>query len=305
MINEESKRQLETRKTLNQNPLNTLSPIDARKQFNEAKEYSQQMSSIETEILIVENRKIEVNGTKINIRIFSDSKDNNLPLLVNFHGGGWVLGDLDSDESMCKLLSKKSGYKIISVDYRLAPENKFPIPLQDCYESLIYFYENSKEFGINPEKISICGTSAGGNLSAGVSLLLRDNNKDIVKSQILFCPVTDNDFNTETYNEYVEGFGLDKEAMIWFWNHYVDGDITRYAAPNKDTKNNNLPKTYIITAECDILRSEAEKYHENIKNNVDSKIEMFEGALHGFNVNVGEITNAEICLNKVSNFLND
>jgi acetyl esterase len=305
MINEESKRQLETRKTLNQNPLNTLSPIDARKQFNEAKEYSQQMSSMETEILIVENRKIEVNGTKINIRIFSDSKDNNLPLLVNFHGGGWVLGDLDSDESMCKLLSKKSGYKIISVDYRLAPENKFPIPLQDCYESLIYFYENSKEFGINPEKISICGTSAGGNLSAGVSLLLRDNNKDIVKSQILFCPVTDNDFNTETYNEYVEGFGLDKEAMIWFWNHYVDGDITRYAAPNKDTKNNNLPKTYIITAECDILRSEAEKYHENIKNNVDSKIEMFEGALHGFNVNVGEITNAEICLNKVSNFLND
>jgi acetyl esterase len=305
MINEESKRQLETRKTLNLKPLNTLSPIDARKQFNETKEYSKQMSSIETEILNVENRKIEVNGTKINIRIFSDSNENNLPLLVNFHGGGWVLGDMDSDELMCKLLSKKSGYKIISVHYRLAPENKFPIPLQDCYESLIYFYENSKEFGINSEKISICGTSAGGNLSAAVSLLLRDNNKDIVKSQILFCPVTDNDFNTETYNEYVEGFGLDKEAMIWFWNHYVDGEVTRYAAPNKDTKNNNLPKTYIITAECDILRSEAEKYHENIKNNVDSKIEMFEGALHGFNVNVGEITNAEICLDKVSSFLND
>ncbi len=305
MINEESKRQLETRKTLNLKPLNTLSPIDARKQFNEAKEYSKQMSSIETEILNVENRKIEVNGTKINIRIFSDSNENNLPLLVNFHGGGWVLGDMDSDELMCKLLSKKSGYKIISVHYRLAPENKFPIPLQDCYESLIYFYENSKEFGINSEKISICGTSAGGNLSAAVSLLLRDTNKDIVKSQILFCPVTDNDFNTETYNEYVEGFGLDKEAMIWFWNHYVDGEVTRYAAPNKDTKNNNLPKTYIITAECDILRSEAEKYHENIKNNVDSKIEMFEGALHGFNVNVGEITNAEICLDKVSSFLND
>ena len=90
-----------------------------------------------------------------------------------------------------------------------------------------------------------------------------------------------------------------------FWNHYVDGEITRYAAPNKDTKNSNLPKTYIITAECDILRSEAEKYHENIRRNVDSKIEMFEGALHGFNVNIGEITNAEICLDKVSRFLND
>ena len=132
------------------------------------------------EILNVENRKIEVNGTKINIRIFSDSNENNLPLLVNFHGGGWVLWDLDSDESMCKFISKKSGYKVISVDYRLAPENKFPIPLQDCYESLLYFYENSKEFGINPEKISTCGTSAGGNLSAAVSLLLRDNNKNIV-----------------------------------------------------------------------------------------------------------------------------
>tara|TARA_B100001146_G_C16198695_1_gene443038 strand:- start:4724 stop:5632 length:909 start_codon:yes stop_codon:yes gene_type:complete len=302
MINEESKKQLEARKALNQQPLNTLSPIDARKQFNEAKE---NLRSLNIEILNEENRKIEVNGTKINIRIFSDSNKNNLPLLVNFHGGGWVLGDLDSDESMCKFLSKKSGYKVISVDYRLAPENKFPIPLQDCYESLIYFYENSKEFGINPEKISICGTSAGGNLSAAVSLLLRDNNKDIVKSQILFCPVTDNDFNTETYDEYVEGYGLDKAVMLWFWNHYVDGEITRYSAPNKDTKNSNLPKTYIITAECDILRSEAEKYYENIKNNVDSKIEMFEGALHGFNVNIGEITNAEICLDKVSSFLND
>jgi len=302
MINEESKKQLEARKALNQQPLNTLSPIDARKQFNEAKE---NFRSLNIEILNEENRKIEVNGTKINIRIFSDSNENNLPLLVNFHGGGWVLGDLDSDESMCKFLSKKSGYKVISVDYRLAPENKFPIPLQDCYESLIYFYENSKEFGINPEKISICGTSAGGNLSAAVALLLRDNNKNIVKSQILFCPVTDNDFNTETYNEYVEGYGLDKAVMLWFWNHYVDGEITRYSAPNKDTKNSNLPKTYIITAECDILRSEAEKYYENIRKNVDSKIEMFEGALHGFNVNIGEITNAEICLDKVSSFLND
>ena len=302
MINEESKKQLKARKALNQQPLNNLSPIDARKQFNEAKE---NVGFLNIEILNVENRKIEVNGTKINIRIFSDSNENNLPLLVNFHGGGWVLGDLDSDESMCKFLSKKSGYKVISVDYRLAPENKFPIPLQDCYESLLYFYENSKEFGINPEKISICGTSAGGNLSAAVSLLLRDNNKNIVKSQILFCPVTDNDFNTKTYIEYVEGYGLDKAVMLWFWNHYVDGEITRYAAPNKDTKNSNLPKTYIITAECDILRSEAEKYYENIRKNVDSKIEMFEGALHGFNVNIGEITNAEICLVKASRFLND
>ena len=302
MINEESKKQLEARKALNQQPLNTLSPIDARKQFNEAKE---NLRSLNIEILNEENRKIEVNGTKINIRIFSDSNENNLPLLVNFHGGGWVLGDLDSDESMCKFLSKKSGYKVISVDYRLAPENKFPIPLQDCYESLIYFYENSKEFGINPEKISICGTSAGGNLSAAVALLLRDNNKNIVKSQILFCPVTDNDFNTETYNEYVEGYGLDKAVMLWFWNHYVDGEITRYSAPNKDTKNSNLQNNYKITAECDILRSEAEKYYENIRKNVDSKIEMFEGALHGFNVNIGEITNAEICLDKVSSFLND
>ena len=302
MINEESKKQLEARKTLNQQPLNTLSPINARKQFNEAKE---NVGFLNIEILNVENRKIEVNGTKINIRIFSDSNENNLPLLVNFHGGGWVLGDLDSDESMCKFISKKSGYKVISVDYRLAPENKFPIPLQDCYESLLYFYENSKEFGINPEKISTCGTSAGGNLSAAVSLLLRDNNKNIVKSQILFCPVTDNDFNTKTYIEYVEGYGFDKAVLLWFWNHYVDGDITKDAAPNKDTKNSKLPKTYIITAECDILRSEAEKYYENIRKNVDSKIEMFEGALHGFNVNIGEITNAEICLDKASRFLND
>ena len=115
-----------------------------------------------------------------------------------------------------------------------------------------------------------------------------------------------NDFETDSYNEFSEGFGLEKESMIWFWNHYIDGDVSKankFSAISKDDQNNNLPRTFIITAECDVLRTEAEIYFENIKNNIESKILMYKGALHGFNVNIGKISDSKSCLDEVSKFL--
>ena len=303
MLNQESKDFLEERKVLGGKPLQDLNPNEARIQFNKAKEV---FPLPDIEILSVENKEFQINEAKIKFRIFCDSKEKNIPLLVNFHGGGWVLGDLDADDDMCRYLAKTSGHKVISVDYRLAPENKFPIPLQDCYKSVKYIIDNHEDFNINPNKISLCGTSAGGNLAAAVSFLFRDLNKDHIKNQILFTPVMNNDFETDSYNEFSEGFGLEKESMIWFWNHYIDGDVNKankFSAISKDDQNNNLPRTFIITAECDVLRTEAEIYFENIKNNIESKILMYKGALHGFNVNIGKISDSKSCLDEVSKFL--
>tara|TARA_Y100000766_G_scaffold197017_1_gene169460 strand:- start:2112 stop:3029 length:918 start_codon:yes stop_codon:yes gene_type:complete len=304
MLNQESKKYLEERKVLKGEPIQSLTPVEARDQFNKNKDA---FPLPEIEILKIENKEIFINGANINIRIFSDSMDDNLPLLINFHGGGWVLGDLDADDKMCRYLAKKSKHKVISVDYRLAPEYKFPIPLQDCYKAVSYINENHKDFNINPNKISICGTSAGGNLAAAVSMLFRDIKNDVIKNQILFTPVLNNDFETISYNEFSEGYGLEKETMIWFWKNYIEGDVSKankFSAIIKDEINDNLPKTYIIAAECDVLKTESEDYHKNIKGKVDSRLEIYEGALHGFNVNIGNISDSKKCLDKVAKFLN-
>jgi len=304
MLNQESINYLEERKVLKGKPLQSLTPKEAREQFNNNKDA---FPLPEIEILSIENKEIFINNANIRLRIFSDSNENNLPLLVNFHGGGWVLGDLDADDKMCRYLAKKSKHKIISVDYRLAPEFKFPTPLQDCYKAVSFIHENYKEFNINPNKISICGTSAGGNLAAAVSMLFRDTKNDMIKNQILFTPVLNNDFETQSYNEFSEGYGLEKESMIWFWNNYIEGEVSqanKFSAIIKDDLNENLPRTYIIAAECDVLKTEAEIYYENIREKVDSKIEIFKGALHGFNVNIGNLNDSKICLDKVSDYIN-
>ncbi|MDG2101955.1 MAG: alpha/beta hydrolase [Dehalococcoidia bacterium] len=301
MLNEESIMQLKEAESLNKKPIYEISIEEARNQFTKDKELN---PLPEVEIKYVEEKKIFVNNTEINIRIFSNSDDSIQPLLVNFHGGGWVLGDLDADDQMCRELSKLSGRKVISIDYRLSPENKFPIPLQDCYKSLIYLYENHKEFGIDKNNISICGTSAGGNLAAAVSMLVSETKKNIIKSQILFCPVTNNNFETDSYKEFNEGFGLTKKVMEWFWDQYIDNEVNKYSALNKDKDITDLPKTFIAVAECDILKSEAIEYYGLIKEKNNVTLKIYDGALHGFNVNIGKITNANKCMMDVKRFLN-
>tara|TARA_B100000427_G_C15513996_1_gene597441 strand:- start:260 stop:1198 length:939 start_codon:yes stop_codon:yes gene_type:complete len=309
MLNKESKLLLEKRAKLNIRPISELSHADARKQFKEMN-YIAHKDLEKIDLLSVNDQKIVINNTEINIRIFTDKDDTAQPLLVNFHGGGWFQGDLDTDDDMCRYLSKNSGFKVISVDYRLAPENKFPEGLNDCYEAVKYFHDNHEEFKINPENISLCGTSAGGNLAAAVSLKFRNIQDVNIKKQILFTPVLDYDFTTESYLKYETGYGLEKANMLFFWEQYLGTrpenfplDRHKYFAPLRDDDYNNIPKTYIITAGCDVLKTEAEIYHKKISNKSDSTIQNFDGAIHGFNTGIGIISDAEACLKKVVEFL--
>ena len=309
MLNEESKLLLEKRAKLNIRPISELSYSDARKQFKKMN-YMAHKDLEKIDLVSVKDKKIFINNTEINIRIFTDKENSIQPLLVNFHGGGWFQGDLDTDDEMCRYLSKNSGYKVVSVDYRLAPENRFPDGLNDCYEAVKYIHEHHEEFKINPENISLCGTSAGGNLAAVVSLKLRNIQDINIKKQILFTPVLDYDFNTFSYQKYETGYGLEKANMLFFWEQYLGMppqnyplDRHKYFAPLRDDDDDNIPNTYIITAGCDVLKTEAELYHKKISNKSDSILENYDGTIHGFNTCIGVISDAETCLKKVVKFL--
>ncbi len=309
MLNQESKNLLEKRAKLNIRPISELTHTQARDQFKKMNLITKNILP-KIDLSSVEDKKIFVNDAEINIRIFTNNEDINQPLLINFHGGGWFQGDLDTDDYMCRYICKNSRFKIISVDYRLAPENKFPTGLNDCYEAVKYIARNHKEFNIDANNISLCGTSAGGNLVAALSIKFRNVHEVKIKNQILFTPVLDYDFTTESYKEFETGFGLEKSNMIFFWEQYLGMapenfpiDRHKFFAPLRDDIINNLPRTYIITAGCDVLRTEAELYHEKIKDESRSIIENYEGAIHGFNNNVGIISDAETCIKKVIDFL--
>ena len=144
-----------------------------------------------------------------------------LPAIVYFHGGGWVLGNLETHDAVCRRLAKESNCVVIAVDYRLAPEHPFPAALDDGYAATKYVTEHPDEFGVQSEKIVVAGDSAGGNLAAAVSQRFRDEELSGIEMQLLLYPVIEPNFDADTYEEFAEGFGLTRSVMKFFWQQYV------------------------------------------------------------------------------------
>jgi acetyl esterase len=235
---------------------------------------------------VVQNLEIPGPAGQILIRIYGPDSSKALPAVIYYHGGGWVTGSLDTGEIICRALAGKTGYRVISVAYRLAPEHPFPAALEDAYAALKWVYEHAKEIKVNPTRIAVCGESSGGNLAAAVCLMARDRKGPSIKFQALLYPVLDANFETVSYNEYAQGYILEKENMMWFWDQYVSNIKERnnpYVAPLRETNFYGLPPALVITAECDPLCSEAEAYASKLR---DSKIpvlyQKFAGMVHGF-----------------------
>ena len=222
----------------------------------------------------------------IPVRVYRNVRGATVPAAVYFHGGGWVLGDRNTHDALCRRLAKQSGFTVFAVDYRRAPEHKFPLPLDDCYVATQSIWENADEFHIDPNRIAVVGDSAGGNLAVGVSLKARDQGQSFVSFQLLIYPVLQKNFETTSYNEFAEGHGLTKESMIWFWRQYLakddDGD-NPYAAPLNATDLRGLPATHVITAEYDVLRDEGEAFAARLAAaNVPTTSRRYDGMIHGF-----------------------
>jgi len=237
------------------------------------------------EIHSVDDRMIPGPEGQIPVRIFRPSDDQNLPLLLWFHGGGWVVGDLDTSQPDCRRLANEVGCVVASVGYRLAPEAPFPAAIDDCSAAVDWALSSAGELGTNPDAIAVGGDSAGENLAACAALRMARKGQTLA-FQLLVYPVTDADFHRPSYLENAEGYLLTRDAMQWFWDCYVPEAAKRRdpdACPLHAQDLSWLPLALVITAEYDPLRDEGEAYAAALKAaGVPVQLRRYQGVNHGF-----------------------
>jgi acetyl esterase len=234
----------------------------------------------------VENRTLPGPAGEIPVRIYAPSEQRGLPALVYFHGGGFVIGGLETHDGTCRSLANATGCIVVSVDYRLAPEHKFPAAPEDCYAATRWVAEKGAEIGVDTRRVAIGGDSAGGNLTAVVALMARDRGGPALRHQLLVYPVANHAFDTPSYRENATGYLLSREMMRWFWNHYLaraeDGAGT-YASPLRAASLAGLPPAHVITAEFDPLRDEGEALAARLaREGVPTTHVRYDGMIHGF-----------------------
>jgi acetyl esterase len=250
-------------------------------------------AGIPEKIFSVANRFIPGPTADLPIRVYRPSNAKNLPALVFFHGGGWVLGFLDLYDAALHSLANKTGSVIISVNYQKAPEHPYPTAFDDCFATLLWVSTNSFELGIDQTKIGVGGDSAGANLASAVALKARDRGVLKLAYQLLFYPCNERDFETPSYLAYANGFGLPRKSMQWFWEQYLQGgdhDSDPYACPSRAKDFSNLAPAIIVTAEYDPLKDDGVKYERLLKGaGVPTSYLEYKGMIHGF-VNLSAIT---------------
>jgi acetyl esterase len=235
------------------------------------------------------NRFIPGPTADLPIRIYRPTTNSSAPAIVYFHGGGWVLNFLDIYDASLARLANQSGATIISVNYQKAPEHPFPVPFDDCYETLLWVIAHADELNIDPQRIGVSGDSAGANLASGVAIKARDN-KVKLAFQLLIYPCNDRDFTTDSYIKNAAGYGLSTQAMKWFWDQYLQDDAhdsNPYAIPMRANSFSNLAPAIIITAQYDPLVSDGEKYADLLKRDGVSVVyKEYPGMIHGFFTNM-------------------
>jgi len=233
----------------------------------------------------VEDREIQGPAGPIPIRVYYPVYARDLPVLVWFHGGGWVAGGLDEAELTCRRLSNDVGCAVVSVDYRLAPETPFPGALDDCYAGVRWVTDSAVELGIDPGQIAVGGDSAGGNLAACVALRARNAGLPLAL-QLLVYPAIDTDFSRPSHQDYREGYLLTGSFTEWAWDCYVPDPRERTnpeASPIHAGDLTGLPPALILTAEFDPLRDEGEAYGEALAAaGVRADVRRYEGVVHAF-----------------------
>ncbi len=218
-------------------------------------------------------------------RLYRPSAEANLPVLVYFHGGGWVLGDLDTVDRPCRALANRSGCAVVSVAYRLAPEHRFPAAVDDALAATGDIARRARELGFDAGRIGVGGDSAGANLAAAVTLRSRDAGWPPIAFQLLIYPVVDYDDNRPSLNEYSDGHLLTRSGLEWFWGHYVaNAEQGRHVwASPLNAELAGLPPAFVITAECDPLRDQGEAYASKLKAaGVAVGVKSYPGAIHAF-----------------------
>jgi acetyl esterase len=237
---------------------------------------------------------IEVGKRSIPLRVYAPTgAATTSPAVVFFHGGAFILGDLDTEHHRCLRYAADGGCVVISVDYRLAPEHPFPAGVDDCYQALVWAAEHAEDLGVDSNRIAVAGSSAGGALAAAVALMARDRTGPQVALQILLYPVLDDRMRTHSMHQFVDTPVWDQANNAAMWAQYLatDEEAGPYAAPARAESLNGLPPAYVMTAELDPLRDEAIEYAlRMLRDGVSVELRQVAGAYHGFDDMVPDAT---------------
>ena len=264
-------------------PIEEMTPTEAREQM-EATARARRADPLP--IARVEERMIAGPAGEIRLRLYWPQAAAPVPAISYYHGGGHVIGSLDTHDFVARNLCAGAGALVASVDYRMGPEHRFPAAVDDSFAALQWLHENAQTLGADPGRLGVHGDSAGANLAAVVALLARDTGPQL-RLQSLVYPITDYGMVGASYDTYATGYGiLTKGAMLWFRNHYLrspdDANDWR-ASPIKAASLAGVAPAIIVTAECDVLHDDGERYARALhRSGVPVEYKEFPGMIHAF-----------------------
>ena len=281
-------------------PMSEMSPQEAREAYRELTT----LAGTPEDVKNVEDRAID----GVPCRVYSAGAGK-APAVLFFHGGGWVIGDLETHDVMCRSLANATGAVVVSVGYRRAPEHRFPAAAEDCFAVTRWVAEHGAAIGADGTRLAVCGDSAGGNLAAVVALRARDEGGPALRTQVLVYPVTDAAMDSASYTENGEGKLLTADVMRWFWAQYAPDAADRehaYASPVRAAELARTAPALVITAEFDPLRDEGEAYAALLeKAGVPVTLHRYDGQVHGFVHLSGFFPQGTAALAEIAAHLND
>jgi len=265
-------------------PMHTLTPDRARADM---RAQVPAVSGPLAAVARVEHCRVPGAAGAVPVRLYTPPGAGPFPGLVYFHGGGFVIGDLDTHDPLCRQIAVRTGAIVCAVDYRLAPEHPFPAAADDALTAARWFLAHGEELGAHRDRLFVMGDSAGGTLATVTARALREQASPQLRGQILIYPITDHvDAGAASYTEFADGYGLTRDGMRWFMRHYIadPADATDpRVCPLRMPNLRGLPPAFVVTAEYDVLRDEGERYVERLREDgVDVTFERAAGLHHGF-----------------------
>jgi acetyl esterase len=275
---------LEAMQKLALRPIEAMNPAEARAQM-EATAQSRKAEPLP--VARVEDRDIPGPAGPIRVRLYWPNASGNVPAIAYYHGGGHVIGSLDTHDLIARNLCAGAAALVLSVDYRMGPEDRFPAAVEDSFAALEWLYRNASSLGADPGRLGVHGDSAGANLAAVVALMARDGGGPKLRLQSLVYPVADYTLSSASYATFAEGYGLlTRAAMVWFRKHYLrspaDAEDWR-ASPIKAASLAGVAPAIVVTAQCDVLHDDGERYMQALRRaGVAVEYREYKGMIHGF-----------------------